>query len=89
MIPHAKIYNCALNESSLKIYLDSESLFSRIDLEKHNEALNAMKEQAINDAKANGIIEAADKNAQTLIDGFIKSDDKRRDYKINYEYIGE
>ena len=47
-----------------------------------------MEEQAINDAKANGILEAADKNAQTLINGFIKSNDKYKEYNIIYEYIG-
>ncbi len=87
-LPHAKIYKSTLNLFSFKKYLDSESLFSRIDLEKQNEALKAMEEQAINDAKANGIIEAADRNAQTLINGFIKSNDKYKEYKISYEYIG-
>ncbi len=87
-LPHAKIYKSTLNLFSFKKYLDSESLFSRIDLEKQNEALKAMEEQAVNDAKANGIIEAADRNAQTLINGFIKSNDKYKEYKISYEYIG-
>ena len=87
-LPHAKIYKSTLNLFSLKIYLDSESLFSRINLEKQNEALKAIEEQAVADAKANGIIEAADKNAKTLISGLIKGNDKYKDYTIVYEYIG-
>lgn len=87
-LPHAKIYKSTLNLFSFKKYLDSESLFSRIDLEKQNEALKAMEEQAINDAKANGVLEAADKNAKTLISGFIKSNDKYKEYNVIYEYIG-
>lgn len=87
-LPHAKIYKSTLNLFSLKVYLDSESLFSRINLEKQNEALKAIEEQAVNDSIANGILEAADKNAQTLINGFIKSNNEYKEYKINYEYIG-
>lgn len=87
-LPHAKIYKSTLNLFSLKIYLDSESLFSRINLEKQNEALKAIEEQAVEDAKANGILDVADKNAENLINGFIKSNDKYKDYKIIYEYIG-
>ena len=88
-LPHAKIYKSTLNLFSFKKYLDSESLFSRIDLEKQNEALKAMEEQAINDAKANGILEAADKNAQTLINWVtLKDNDKYKEYNITYEYIG-
>ena len=87
-LPYAKIYKSTLNLFSLKVYLDSESLFSRINLEKQNEILKAIEEQAIKDAKSNGIIEAANKNAQTLISGFIKNNDKYKEYKIIYEYIG-
>lgn len=87
-LPHAKIYKSTPNLFSFKEYLDVESLFSRIDLEQQNEALKAIEEQAINDAKANGILEAADRNAKTLISGLIKSNDKYKEYKIIYEYIG-
>ena len=87
-IPHSKIYKATLNLDSLKVYLDSESLFSRINLEKHNEALNAMKEQGIEDAKANGILDAADTNAKKLIEGFYKGNEQYKEYNINYEYIG-
>lgn len=87
-LPHAKIYNTTLNNDSLKVYLDSESLFSRIDLTENNEALKEMKEQGIEDAKANGIIEAADANAKRLIESLLKSDELYKDFTINYEYIG-
>ena len=45
-------------------------------------------EQAIEDAKANGILESADENAKTLIEGLIKSNNEYKEYKVNYEYIG-
>lgn len=88
-LPHAKIYKATLNTDSLKVYLDSGSLFSRIDLTEHNDALKEMKEQGIKDAESNGILEAADKNAKRLIEGLIKSNDEYKEYTIIYEYIGE
>lgn len=86
-IPHAKIYNVVLDYDSLKVYLDVESLFSRIDLKEHNDVLKAIEEQAIKDAKENKILEAADENAKRLIEGFIKSNKKYKDYNVVYEYV--
>ncbi len=87
-LPHAKIYKATLNPDSLKVYLDSESLFSRIDLSEHNDALKTMQEQAVKDAEANGILDSADENAKTLIEGLIKSNNEYKEYNVNYEYIG-
>ncbi len=87
-LPHAKIYKSTIDTSSFRKYLDSESWFSRIDLEKQNGALKAIEEQGIADAQANGIIEAADKNAKKLIEGFVKTNERYKDYKIIFEYIG-
>lgn len=87
-LPHAQIYKATLKTDSFKAYLDSESLFSRIDLTEQNEALKTMEEQAIKDAEANGILNAADENAKKLIEGLIKSNPEYKDYKIVYEYIG-
>lgn len=87
-IPHSKIYKASLNTDSLKVYLDDESLFSRIDLKEQNKALKTMEEEAIKTAKENGILKSADKNAKKLIEGFIKSEKKYKEYKMNYEYIG-
>ena len=87
-LPHAKIYKATLKTDSFKGYLDSESLFSRIDLQEQNEALKTMEEQAIKDAEANGILKLADENAKKLIEGLIKSNSAYKEYKIIFEYIG-
>ena len=87
-VPHAKIYKATLKTESFREYLDSESLFSRIDLQEQNEALKTMEEQAVKDAEANGILDAADNNAKKLIEGLIKSESKYKEYKIVYDYIG-
>lgn len=87
-LPHTKIYKATLKTDSFKSYLDAESLFSRINLNEHNEAIQKMEEQATEDAKANGILEAGDNNAKRLIEGFIKANSDYKDYQIIYEYIG-
>lgn len=88
-LPHANIYKATLNDESLKIYLDDESLFSRIDLKTHNEAREKIKEEAVTTAKNNGILEAADKNAQLLVERFIKSNKEYKDYNVFFSYIEE
>ena len=88
-IPHARIYKATLIDESLKIYLDDESLFSRIDLKTHNEAREKLKEQAVETSKNEGILDAADKNAQILIERFIKSNKEDKDYKVFFNYVGE
>ena len=86
-LPHAKIYNATMDENSLKVYLDTEGLFSRINLNDNNEARKAMKVEGIETAKSNGILDAGDNNAQKLIEGLVKSDSKYKNYNIKYEYI--
>ncbi len=88
-MPHAKIYKATIDNDSLKVYLDQESLFSRIDLSEHNEAISEMKEQGIKDAEENGIIELAERNAENLITNFMKNNGKNKDYNIVFEYKGE
>ena len=86
-LPHAKVYKATLDEDSLHVFLDSGSLFTRIKLEDQGDARKKMQENAIKDAEANGLLEAADKNAKRLISSMIKSNNKYKDYEIKYEYI--
>lgn len=86
-MPHVKIYKATINNDSLKVYLDEESLCSRIDLTEHNEAVKEMKEQGIADAKANGILKLAETNAEKLITSFVMGNKDYKEYKIVFEYI--
>ena len=88
-MPHAKIYKATIKNDSLKVYLDEERLFSRIDLNEQNEAIEEMKKQGIQDAEANGILELAEANAERLITNFVKSNGSYKDYNIIFEYKGE
>lgn len=85
-IPHSRIYKTTLNPASFKVYLDTESLFSRIDLAKHNSAVQKMQEQAQNDCIANKLLTAADTNAEKLMTGIIKGNSKYKNYNVNFTY---
>lgn len=85
-IPHAKIYSATIDDESLKVYIDDESLFSRIDLKEHNDERIRLREQGIEDAKANGLLRLAEENAEKLIKGFIRQDNFYKDYNILFEY---
>ena len=88
-LPHVKIYQSRPKLETYKSYLDTESIFSRIDLEEHNKALLAMQETAVNNCLAGGLLDAADSNAQKLIRNFVKNMNDLKDYTVNYEYVGE
>ena len=86
VLPHSKVYKVTLKPKSLKVYLDSESLFSRIDLDKHNTAVKKMQDQAQADCIANKLLSSADNNAQRLISSMINGNSNYKEYKINYLY---
>ena len=88
-LPHSKIYNATPDLESFKSYIDSESWFSRIDSEKYNEALKDLTNQGKQDAIDNGILEKANENGKNIIESFIKSNKKYKEYKVEYEYIEE
>lgn len=85
-LPHSNADKPKLNPSSFKVYLDTEGLFSRIDLDKHNQAILKMQEQALNDCIANKLLDAADNNAEKMITSLIQGNNKYKDYTVVYNY---
>lgn len=90
-LPHAIIQNTSTVDDSMQIYLDSESWFSRINLEKNEEARESLKKRARQMALDSGIIEKAENNAEKLITNMIKSNgecskDTCKDYEIIFKY---
>ena len=85
-IPRAKVYKTTLKPDSFRVYLDSDSLFTRIDLENHNTAVLKMQDQAESDCTQNGLLESADFNSERLINSIIKSNGKYKDYTVNCIY---
>ncbi len=86
-LPHANVYKSAPDLESFKSYIDSESWFSRINSEKYNELLKELTNEGEQDAINNGLLEKADENGRKLIESYIKSNEKYKEYNVAYEYI--
>ena len=85
-LPHSKVYKTTINMNSLKVYLDSDGFFSRIDLDSHNEALKKMEKTAKDDCVANKLLDSADKNAEQIISSLVKGNANYKDYTVEFEY---
>ena len=88
-IPHAKIYKVVILLDTFNPILDQDNLFSRIDINEHNEALVKMEEKAKNQCLASKVLERADENAEKLISAMIKSEKKYKDYVVKFDYYDE
>ena len=88
-LPHAKIYKAKINTDSFRSYLDSDSIFTKINMSEHNESLKKMEEQAVKDAEANSMLNLADENAKKIIKGLVNSSDEYKEYNVIFEYLEE
>ena len=88
-LPHAKIYKAKINTDSFRSYLDSDSIFTKINMIEHNESLKKMEEQAVKDAEANNMLKFADENAKRIIKGLVNSSDEYKEYNVLFEYLEE
>lgn len=61
-----------LDMDSFKVYHEEESVFSKITLEENNDAVKKMKLNAQENAIANGLLENARSNAETMLTGFLQ-----------------
>lgn len=84
-LPQPKILSSEILLDSLKVYLEDESIFRQIKLEETNTALQKLKEQAQNDAIANGLFENARANAQAILRGFFGNVYDLEQYEIQFE----
>lgn len=88
-LPHAKIYKAKINTDSFRAYLDSDSIFTKINMTEHNDSLKKMEEQAVKDAEANSMLNLADENAKKIIKGLVNSSDEYKEYNVLFEYLEE
>ena len=81
-LPEAKILSNEIDLDSFQVYVEDESIFRQITLEENNEALEALKQDAQDNAVANGLLDNARENAQTILRGFFASAYDPEDYDI-------
>lgn len=81
-LPEVKVLSSEIDQDSLKVYHEDESIFRPITLEENNAALQEMKEKAEEDAVANGLFENARTNAETILKGFFAGVYDLNEYEI-------
>lgn len=84
-LPEAKVLSNELDMDSFKVYHEEESIFSKITLEENNDAVKKMKLNAQENAIANGLLENARSNAETMLAGFFADEYDLDEYKIVFK----
>lgn len=69
-MPETRVLSSEINLDSFKVYHESESIFHHITLEENNAALQELQHNAEETAIANGLLENARSNAETILKGF-------------------
>lgn len=85
-LPHANVYKTSIILDSFNSYYESDSLFTEIDLSENNDAKKQMAFDAEEKCIKNKLLENADKNAEELLKGLVKSNSKIKDYKVLFKY---
>ena len=84
-LPEAKILSSEIDLDSFTIYLEDESIFREITMTENNEALKSMQQSAEEDAVANGLLENARSNAETILTGFFGNVYDLNEYEIVFK----
>ena len=85
-LPHANVYKTTIILDSFNSYYESDSLFTEIGLSENNDAKKQMAIEAEEKCIKNKLLENADKNAEELLKGLVKSNSKIKDYKVLFKY---
>ena len=85
-LPHANVYKTTIILDSFNSYYESDSLFTEIDLSENNDAKKQMAIEAEEKCIKNKLLENADKNAEELLKGLVKSNSKIKNYKVLFKY---
>lgn len=84
-LPEAKILSSEIDLDSFELYLEDESIFREITMTENNEALKSMRQSAEDDAIANGLLENAHSNAETILTGFFGNVYDLDEYEIIFK----
>lgn len=85
LLPEIEVLDVNIDNDSLKIYDESQSIFTPLHISDVNEAQIELKEQVRQTAIDNGILEEAEKNARTIISGFLSGTMDLKNYTIQFE----
>lgn len=85
-LPKAKVLSNEIVEGSFKVYHEEESIFRPITLEENNKAVENLKKNAEKNAIANGLLDEAETNAESMLTAFFGSAYDMEQYKIKFTY---
>lgn len=90
IMPEAKIFSHEVFEDSFETLDQTRNIFNPIEIDDINNFIGESKNFMEEKAEANGLLEHADKNAQSLIENSLKSIELiRNDYTIVFEKSAE
>ena len=69
-LPETRVLDSDLDYDSFKVYYESESVFQRFTLDEQNQAQAELEKNAEDDAIANGILDSARSNGETILRSF-------------------
>lgn len=69
-LPEMKVLSSEIDLDSFKVYHEEESAFNKITMTENNESMKDLKQTAEEDAIANGLLENARANAETILTSF-------------------
>lgn len=83
-LPEPEVINCEIDLDSFQIYYEKESVFNDISLEENNEALQQLKASAQESAIADGLMDNARTNAETILTAFFGNVYDLDEYELDF-----
>lgn len=83
-LPEIKVLSCEIDYDSFQVYVEQESIFRPITLEETNAATSELKQNAQDDAIANGLLDNARENAQQILTGFLQNQLDLEEYQVTF-----
>lgn len=83
-LPEVTVTKCQILPDSFRVYHEQESIFRQFRLAENNEALRQMQEEARRDAVENGLLDAARRNAESLLTIFFAGQYDLSVYSIEF-----
>ena len=84
-LPEPKVLSNEINLDSFKIYHENESIFNQISMTENNEAMKELQQKAEENAIANGLLENARANVETILTSFFGNVYDLEKYEITFQ----
>lgn len=83
-LPEVKVLSKEIDEESLEVYLEEDSIFTKVSLKDQSEAKTEMLNLAQQDAIDNGLLDNAKDNAETMLTQFVGNVYNLDEYTVTF-----